>query len=167
MCVSRALSNVKTEKLMHEIKESTTNRQSRYCMAGLMNLFLMMGIVFLAIQLLLVKMGLLSGYPILSVTISTGFLVIGFYFRKRISRIHSLGIDFICLISSGKKVCLHKNEILSVKKMVRFTISERAWYIIHFMNDRRKRERWLFQGEPGLGLVDRFKKMGVRLKNIP
>jgi len=152
---------------MHEIKESATNRQSRYCMAGLMHLFMFIGIAFLAIQLILVKLGLLVGYQILSVTISSGLLVIGFYFRKRISRIHSLGSDFICLISSGEEVCLHRNEILSVKKMVRFTISERAWFIIRFINIRQKRERWLFQAELGLGLVDHLKKMGVILKNIP
>jgi len=132
-----------------------------------MRLFIVIGAVFLAIQLFLVKIELLSGYQILSVAISLVFFVIGLYFRKRISRIYSVGSDFICLISSDEEVCLYKKEILSVRKLVRFTISKRAWYIIHFVNSRRNRERWLFQGEAGLELIDQLKKMGVMLKNIP
>jgi hypothetical protein len=101
-----------------------------------------------------------------AVIISIGFLYLGCYFRKRIAKISALDDNSICLISKEKKILLHKNDILCIRQMVRFSLSERMWLMITFFNQNKKRERWLFQGEPNLGLMDEFKKMGVRLKNI-
>ena len=81
--------------------------------------------------------------------------------------ITSLDKDAITLISRKKRDLLKRKDIITVSKMVRFTFSERGWFIIHFLNDKGKKERWMFQAEPDIGLVDNLKKMHIRPRNIP
>lgn len=149
------------------INESETNKFNRNCMTALMHLFLLMGAAFLIIHMILLFSGNLSYNDILGVLIGCGFLMFGWYFRKRISMIASLNADNISLISRKKRVVLQGKDVISVSKMVRFTFSERGWFIIHFLNDKGKKERWLFQSEPGIRLVDNLKTMHIRLRNIP
>jgi hypothetical protein len=135
-------------------------------MTALMHLFILIGAVFLIVQAILLCSGHLSYSDILGVLMSCGFLMFGLYFRKRIAMIVSLDKDAITLISRKKSVHLHREDVIVISKMVRFTLSERCWFIIHFYNDKGKRERWLFQEEAHIGLVDNLKKMHIRLRNI-
>jgi hypothetical protein len=48
-----------------------------------------------------------------------------------------------------------------------FNELQRGWFIIHFLNDKGKKERWMFQAEHDIGLVQNLKKMHIRLRNIP
>lgn len=149
------------------INESETNKFKRNCMTALMHLFILMGAAFLIIQVILLFSGHLSYNDILGALISCGFLMFGWYFRKRISMIAALDADAITLISRKKRVDLQGKDIISVSKMVRFTFSERGWFIILFLNDKGKKERWMFQSEPSIRLVDNLKKMHIRLRNMP
>jgi hypothetical protein len=79
----------------------------------------------------------------------------------------SLDENAITLISRKKSVHLHEKDVIVVSKMVRFAFSERGWFMIHFYNDMGKRERWIFQAEPHIELVDNLKKMHIRLRNVP
>lgn len=149
------------------INESEKNKFNRNCMTVLMHLFILMGAVFLIVQVTLLFVGHLSYNDILGIVMSCGFLIFGWYFSKRIAMIISLNKDSITLISRKKRVHLQRNDIITVSKMVRFTFSERGWFIIHFFNEKGKKEKWMFQAEPAIGLIDNLKKMHIRLRNIP
>jgi hypothetical protein len=135
-------------------------------MTILMHLFILLGALFFSVQMILLFAGHFSYNDILGVLMSCGFLMFGWYFCKRIAIITSLDEDAITLISRKKRVHLHRKDIITVSKMVRFTFSERSWFIIFFLNDKGKKERWMFQAEPHIGLVDNLKKMHIRLRNI-
>lgn len=148
------------------INESETNKFNRKCMTFLMHLFILLGALFFIVQMILLFAGHFSYNDILGVLMSCGFLMFGWYFSKRIAMITSLDEDTITLISRKKRVHLQRKDIITVSKMVRFTFSERSWFIIFFLNDKGKKERWMFQAEPHIGLVDNLKKMHIRLRNI-
>jgi hypothetical protein len=136
-------------------------------MTVLMHLFILIGAVLLIVQATLLFTGHWSFTDIFGVVMSCGFLMFGWYFSKRIAMITSLDKDAITLISRKKKVHLQRKDIIIVSKMVRFAFSERGWFIIYFLNEKGKKERWMFQAEPDIGLVDNLKKMHIRLRNIP
>jgi Ca2+/Na+ antiporter len=136
-------------------------------MTVLMYLFILVGAVFLIVQVTLLFAGHLSYNDIFGVVISCAFLMFGWYFSKRIAMITSLDEDAITLISRKRRVDLHGKDVISVSKMVCFTFSERGWFIIHFINDKGKKERWMFQSEPSIRLVDNLGKMHIRMRNIP
>jgi hypothetical protein len=136
-------------------------------MTVLMHLFILIGAVFLIVQVTLLFTGNMSYNDIFGVVISCGFLMFGWYFSKRIAMITSLDEDVITLISRKKRVDLQGKDVISVSKMVCFTFSERGWFIIHFINDKGKKERWMFQSEPSIRLVDNLEKMHIRMRNMP
>jgi hypothetical protein len=136
-------------------------------MTFLMHIFILIGVVFLTIQAILFFSGQLSYSDILGAVMSCSFLTFGWYFSKRIAMITSIDEKAITLIARKQSIHLQKNDIIAVRKMVRFTLLKRTWFIIHFFNEKGKKERWMFQEEPDIKLTENLEKMHIQLKNIP
>lgn len=149
------------------LKESETNRLIRNCLTVSMHLFIVIGAVLFVVHGLLLLKGQSPFADFTGVLMSCVFVALGIYFRKRIARIDELGETFLALSSQSKKIQLQFKDIESIRKMIRFTLSERAWFIICFYNESGKKERWLFQGEPGIGLIYYLEHSKINLKNMP
>ena len=95
-------------------------------------------------------------------------IVVGYYFKKRVVRVHTIGTDSISLMSGKKEVTLLTTEILSIAKAIKFTATERFWLILTFYSeDKEKKDRYFFMNEPESNLLESFKNMGIKLKNVP
>lgn len=160
---NRSVSKKRSEMIL---QESETNRLIRKCLTVAMNLFVFIGVVLLIAQVLISLVGQFSLADIFGVFVSCAFIAIGLYFRTRIARIDELGEDFLSLSSQFRYIRLQFKDIISIKKMVRFTLSERAWFVVSYSNENGKKERWLFQGEPEIGLIDYLENSKIKINNM-
>jgi hypothetical protein len=95
-------------------------------------------------------------------------IIVGYYFKKRVVRVYTIGADSITLKSGKKEVKLLKTDIISIAKVIRFTATERFWLILTFCSqDKKKKDRYFFMNEPGSNFLELFKNMGIQLKNMP
>ena len=152
---------------MVEIKESESNRTTRQSAILLTYLFIIAGSAVCLVQFLFIGMGKLSFHELPFITISLALVIFGCHLRKKVARISAIGKDAIELESSKQKLQLSTNDIVSISKAVRFTLTERVWLIIAFKNLKGKKERWFFQTEQNVDLIRRLKEMGITLKNLP
>jgi len=152
---------------MNHITESETNKLFRFCMLIFVHIILVIGILFLSFQLLMIYILPFSYIQLYPIVLSTAFIIPSVYLRNRIARITMFGDNSLSLLSSRYELHLDVHQIVHISKIVRFTLSERALYMILFYNKKEKMERWIFQGEKNVDLLQKFKSMGIRLKNIP
>lgn len=114
---------------------------------------------------------LISGFLFFSKTLSIFGLipiVIGYYFKGRSAEFVDIDEDSVTLSLGDKEVRLSKEIIISVTKSVRFTVTENYFLIITFYkNDNKGKERYFFFNEPKYNLLESFKNMGVKLRNVP
>ena len=95
-------------------------------------------------------------------------ITIGFYFLKRFVEIEKIDDDSVTFGLGEKEVRLLKENIISVTKAVRFTVTENYLLMITFYNiDKNKKERYFFMNDPEFNLLESFKNMGVKLRNVP
>jgi hypothetical protein len=151
---------------MQDITESEINRFFRKCLIIIIHLFILFAMIIFSVQIFILAEQF-SFNQLIFTFILIALLIPTAYIRKRIARIAGIDDRSIVLISARGRVYLEINEIVKITKLVRFTFSERPWYMIAFLNSERVKERWLFQGEPRIDLLEKIKAMGIRLRNIP
>lgn len=136
-------------------------------MPFIINLFVFLGLILVFIQLFMIYIGIFEYYHIPFIALSVGLSSFGYYFRTKLAKVNEINNSSIRLVSKRKKITINENDILSIRRLVHYSISESAWIIITFCGNTRERERWLVQVKPNLGLLDKLKKIEVGLKNKP
>lgn len=144
---------------MLEIRESKKNKLIRKCMSFMLRSIILIGLILIIVEFAHFRS--FNGWPILL------FIVLGWYAKNRISRIDSIGEDYIVLSSLKRNDVINKNDIIRISKWARFTISERFWLTISYRKSNRRKEMYFFQVEPKAGMIEKFREMGIILKNMP
>jgi hypothetical protein len=143
-----------------KVLESGINRIQRTSFKSLSIFFICFGILFTSLQILSLDLILsLIGIP---------NIILGFYLNRRIIKIKTFKDDIIIFDLGKEEVELHVKDILSISKMVRITFTKRFWMIITCRkNNSKYKERYFVMNEPDYNFLERFKEMGIYLKNLP
>ena len=142
------------------MEESGLNKAYFGSIKFVVNFSIFFGLLFISMQLLFFNklLSVLGLIPIF----------VGYYFKKRVVRVYTIGADSITLKSGKKEVNLLTTEIISIAKAIRFTATERFWLILTFYSqNKKKKDRYFFMNEPGSELLELLKNMGIQLKNMP
>jgi hypothetical protein len=141
-----------------KIAESETNRFLRTCMTLALSVLIIITSFTLVLDLLFFDT-LMSLPTIL-------LLPIGWYTKKRIAKVEEIGKNYIVFAVGKNRRVIEKNNIISIRKWARFTVSERIWMSITYKHGKKK-ERYLFQTEPKMDMLKYFTQMGIILNNLP
>lgn len=83
-------------------------------------------------------------------------------------RVKAIDKHSVTLRLGKKKVHILKDNIISITKAVRFTATEKFWLILTFYDKgKKKKDHYFFVNEPKSNYLELFKKMGIKLRNLP
>lgn len=124
------------------------------------NFSILFGIFFLIVQFLFFSkpLSILGLIPI----------IFGYHYRNKTAVLDKIEEDSVTFSLGKEKVHLSKENIFSVSKVVRFTMTENYMLVITFYNKKKKKkDRYYFMNIPEYNLLESFKNMGVKLENVP
>ena len=145
---------------MELIKESKINKTQRLSMKFIAFFVILFGLFYMALHLFFFNK-LLSFIGVIPI-------VLGIYLKNRVVRIVAIEDDRICFMVNNKMKEVNKNDVISATKAIRFTSTEKYWIIMTFYRQgKKKKDRYFFMNESGYSFLDQFKKMGIKLNNMP
>ncbi len=107
---------------------------------------------------------------LIPVTLGSFITVVGLFLLFYLHSAHVLDESNNTLKLQTRKgiIICNASDILWAMKMVRYTFTDRFWVMVKTRGHNRSLPRYyMLQNSRSLDLIDLFRNMGIRLRNIP